>query len=144
MLPSSSGLGHRPFTAATRVRLPLGVLLKRENRFKVFPLLFYGTKTFYDLFCTGHFFKLETRRERCRSGRTGRSRKPLSRHAGPRVRIPVSPYQGRKLIPPFFYSILYGESVSSCLISSTFSFLSQPAYKRLAALKTHPAFFPTF
>ena len=23
--PSSSGLGHRPFTAATRVRIPLGV-----------------------------------------------------------------------------------------------------------------------
>ena len=28
--PSSRGLGHRPFTAATRVRIPLGV---RSNRF---------------------------------------------------------------------------------------------------------------
>ena len=27
--PSSSGLGHRPFTAATRVRLPLGTKIKK-------------------------------------------------------------------------------------------------------------------
>lgn len=30
MLPSSRGLGHRPFTAATRVRIPLGVPLSYE------------------------------------------------------------------------------------------------------------------
>ena len=30
--PSSSGLGHRPFTPAARVRIPLGVLRKRWTR----------------------------------------------------------------------------------------------------------------
>src|SRR5699024_615306 len=33
MPPSSSGLGHRPFTAAARVRIPLGV---QKNRVSVF------------------------------------------------------------------------------------------------------------
>ena len=31
------------------------------------------------------------KKERCRSGRSGRSRKPLTLFGGPRVRIPVSP-----------------------------------------------------
>jgi hypothetical protein len=30
--PSSSGLGHRPFTAAARVRIPLGVLDRRSRQ----------------------------------------------------------------------------------------------------------------
>src|SRR5207245_5898487 len=41
MTLSSSGLGHRPFTAVTRVRIPLGSrLYTRENaRFRVSPFL---------------------------------------------------------------------------------------------------------
>ena len=40
MLPSSRGLGLRPFTAATGVRIPLGVqFLKREYKhFEIFPI----------------------------------------------------------------------------------------------------------
>ncbi len=34
--------------------------------------------------------------ERCRSGRSGRSRKPLTHLVGPRVRIPVSPLHTRE------------------------------------------------
>src|SRR5699024_5955211 len=33
MPPSSSGLGHRPFTAAARVRIPLGVQTNRVSLF---------------------------------------------------------------------------------------------------------------
>ena len=37
-LPSSSGLGLRPFTAATRVRIPLGVLWKHGFHFLYGPV----------------------------------------------------------------------------------------------------------
>ena len=36
MPPSSRGLGHLPFTEATGIRIPLGVLKKRKNEKKFF------------------------------------------------------------------------------------------------------------
>ena len=42
--PSSSGLGHRPFTAAARVRIPLGVPLC-----KLRPVRLTGLNTFREI-----------------------------------------------------------------------------------------------
>jgi hypothetical protein len=39
-VPSSRGLGHRPFTAVTRVRIPLG-LLKQNNEWYSYKMKFY-------------------------------------------------------------------------------------------------------
>ena len=54
MTPSSRGLGHRPFTAVTRVRLPLGSprFKERFNRLSFFYFLklrYFGSRTLWVL-----------------------------------------------------------------------------------------------
>jgi hypothetical protein len=74
---SSSGLGHRPFTAVTRVRIPLGSrLYTRENGlYRVFPFLLINTRLnacFHRKIATNSYeFKLA--REREKSYNRGRS-----------------------------------------------------------------------
>ena len=52
MTPSSRGLGHRPFTAVTRVRLPLGSP-KFKERFSRLSFLFSKITVFRESNPTG-------------------------------------------------------------------------------------------
>jgi hypothetical protein len=73
--------------------------LSPQQTFPVIPGRFFYSFTLSSVFINfckpdvhvlSYFYALP---ERCQSGRMGRSRKPLSRFAGPRVRIPVSPLE---------------------------------------------------